>query len=114
MAPKDDRPATPERPAVSRRSFLKTVGASGVAASVVDGFAGRPQAQESGGAPAALGPGPVPITLDVNGERLVLRLEPRTTLLDALRNYAGHTGNKRVCDRGTCGACTMIIDGRTH
>ena len=49
----------------------------------------------------------------VNGKRLELRIEPRVTLLDALRNRADLTGNKRVCDRGACGACTMIVDGRT-
>ena len=49
----------------------------------------------------------------VNGKRLELKIEPRVTLLDAIRNRADLTGNKRVCDRGTCGACTMIVDGRT-
>jgi len=55
----------------------------------------------------------VPVTLMVNGKRLDLRIEPRVTLLNALRNRADLTGNKRVCDRGACGACTMIVDGRT-
>ncbi|MDE3153608.1 MAG: (2Fe-2S)-binding protein [Acidobacteriota bacterium] len=118
MAPKDEtRSELDERSGVSRRFFLKTVGAGGVAASVIDGLQeALPHAQEAGtaAAPAAIGPGPVPITLNVNGQRLSLKVEPRTTLLDALRNHAGQTGNKRVCDRGSCGACTMIIDGRTR
>jgi xanthine dehydrogenase YagT iron-sulfur-binding subunit len=63
--------------------------------------------------PRVVGPGDVPVTLTVNGKRLELRLEPRVTLLDALRHRADLTGNKRVCDRGACGACTMIVDGRT-
>ena len=49
----------------------------------------------------------------VNGKRINLTIEPRVTLLNALRNRADLTGNKRVCDRGACGACTMIVDGRT-
>ncbi len=49
----------------------------------------------------------------VNGKRVNLTIEPRVTLLNALRNRADLTGNKRVCDRGACGACTMIVDGRT-
>jgi xanthine dehydrogenase YagT iron-sulfur-binding subunit len=63
--------------------------------------------------PAVVGPGEVPVSLMVNGRKLDLRIEPRVTLLDAVRNRADLTGNKRVCDRGTCGACTMIVDGRT-
>ena len=63
--------------------------------------------------PGGVGPGDVPVTLMVNGKRVDLRIEPRVTLLDALRNRADLTGNKRVCDRGACGACTMIVDGRT-
>src|SRR4029077_12757414 len=63
--------------------------------------------------PAVIGPGDVPVTLMVNGKRINLTIEPRVTLLNALRNRADLTGNKRVCDRGTCGACTMIVDGRT-
>ncbi|MCP6756134.1 2Fe-2S iron-sulfur cluster-binding protein, partial [Klebsiella pneumoniae] len=63
--------------------------------------------------PAVIGPGEVPVQLMVNGRRIELRIEPRVTLLDAMRQRADLTGNKRVCDRGTCGACTMIVDGRS-
>ena len=59
-----------------------------------------------------LGPGPVPMRLRINGQPTDLKLEPRTTLLDALRDTLQLTGAKRVCDRGTCGACTVILSGK--
>src|SRR5215813_12078944 len=52
------------------------------------------------------------VPLLVNGSHLSLRLEPRVTLLDALREYAGLTGTKKGCDHGQCGACTVLVDGR--
>jgi xanthine dehydrogenase YagT iron-sulfur-binding subunit len=108
MAPKDDEtPDKTERFSVSRRDFLKTAGVSGLAATVA-GVA-EPEAQAG---PQVIGPGEVPVRLTVNGRAIDLRIEPRVTLLDALRMRADLTGNKRVCDRGTCGACTMIVDGR--
>jgi xanthine dehydrogenase YagT iron-sulfur-binding subunit len=60
----------------------------------------------------AIGPGPVRITLNVNGAKMISNVEPRVTLLDALRDYMDVTGCKRVCDRGTCGACTVMVDGQ--
>jgi xanthine dehydrogenase YagT iron-sulfur-binding subunit len=109
MAPKDEFPEKSERFSVSRRDFLKSAGVGSLAASV----AGVAEADAQTAGPGAVGPGEVSIQLLVNGKRLDLRIEPRVTLLDALRNRADLTGNKRVCDRGACGACTMIIDGRT-
>ena len=99
----------PDGFAVSRRDFLKSAGVVG-AVTAASG-ATEVTAQRQDGV-AALGPGEVPVRLLVNGKRLDLRIEPRVTLLDALRMRADLTGNKRVCDRGTCGACTMIVDGR--
>jgi xanthine dehydrogenase YagT iron-sulfur-binding subunit len=95
---------------VSRRDFLKSAGVTGLASAVTAAGAAEADAQTG---PRVIGPGDAPVTLLVNGRRVELRIEPRVTLLDAIRNRADLTGNKRVCDRGTCGACTMIVDGRT-
>jgi xanthine dehydrogenase YagT iron-sulfur-binding subunit len=59
-----------------------------------------------------MGPAAVRLTLNVNGRKVTTNVEPRVTLLDALRNYLDVTGCKRVCDRGTCGACTVMLDGK--
>jgi xanthine dehydrogenase YagT iron-sulfur-binding subunit len=61
---------------------------------------------------APVGPGLVRISLRINGQERPLLIEPRTTLLDALRNRLDLTGAKKVCDRATCGACTVLKDGR--
>ncbi|MBA4065658.1 MAG: hypothetical protein C0501_18465 [Isosphaera sp.] len=95
----------------SRRGFLTGTGAAAAAAAGLRGEL-APAAQPNPAAPAH-GPGPVLVELTVNGNKLSTTVEPRVTLLDALRNHLDVTGCKRVCDRGTCGACTVIVDGRT-
>lgn len=104
MAPNDDESAGVN---VSRRNFLKSSGVVSAAAAII-----KPGDADAQAGPAAAGPGEVPVRLNVNGRTLDLRIEPRATLLDALRMGADLTGNKRGCDRGACGACTMLVDGR--
>jgi len=110
MKPKDDNSNKPETFSVSRRDFLKSASLGGLVTAVTT-TAAEVEAQTPG--PRVVGPGEVPIQLNVNGKPINLRIEPRVTLLDALRMRADLTGNKRGCDRGACGACTMIVDGRT-
>ncbi|MFZ0212142.1 MAG: 2Fe-2S iron-sulfur cluster-binding protein [Candidatus Acidiferrales bacterium] len=104
-------------PDLSRRQFIKGAGIASVAASagalLADRVLATPRPQTGGGSSGGvMGPGEVPITLKINGKMQRLSAEPRVTLLDALRNHLDLTGSKKVCDRATCGACTVHIDGR--
>jgi aerobic-type carbon monoxide dehydrogenase small subunit (CoxS/CutS family) len=93
----------------SRRTFLKSLGT--VAATAATAQVQSVAAEfEKANAEKTVGPGAVPVTLTVNGEKLSLMLEPRVTLLDALRNYSSLTGAKEGCDRAACGACTVLMD----
>lgn len=93
----------------SRRTFLKSLGT--VAATAATARVNSVAAElEKVNAEKVIGPNAVPVTLKVNGETLRLLLEPRVTLLDALRNYSSHTGPKEGCDRASCGACTVLIN----
>ena len=96
--------------AVSRRTFIKGLGATAIT-TVAAQTAAVAQELEKANAEKVVGPGAVPVTLTVNGEKLQLQLEPRVTLLDALRNYSSLTGSKEGCDRAACGACTVLFDG---
>jgi xanthine dehydrogenase YagT iron-sulfur-binding subunit len=93
----------------SRRTFLKSLGtvAATAATAQVQSVAAE---LEKANAEKTIGPDAVPVTLTVNGKKLPLMLEPRVTLLDALRNYSSLTGAKEGCDRAACGACTVLMD----
>ena len=92
------------RAGFSRRTFLKTAGAGAAVTSLTGVAVGAASA-------AVLGPGPVPLTLKINGAAKTVSVEPRVTLLRALRNHLDLTGAKEICDRGSCGGCTVILDG---
>jgi aerobic-type carbon monoxide dehydrogenase small subunit (CoxS/CutS family) len=91
----------------SRRKFLL---GSGVVAAT-SGLVELKERTAEGAAPEVLGPGKVPLDIVINGKREHLEVEPRATLADALRFDLGLTGTKVVCDRGSCSACTVWLDG---
>jgi xanthine dehydrogenase YagT iron-sulfur-binding subunit len=91
----------------SRRGFMQGIGVtSAVAPALV------PEQAEAQSAAGVMGPGAVPVTLTINGKPQKVSVEPRETLLDVLRNHLDITGAKRVCDRGTCGACSVLVNGK--
>jgi xanthine dehydrogenase YagT iron-sulfur-binding subunit len=106
---KDEDARKPEPAGVTRRDFMKISGI-GVAVPLLVG----PTVVKAAGEEVVVhGPGEVTVQLTVNGKPLSAQLEPRVTLLDALRDNFNLTGAKRVCDRGVCGACTVLMDGKT-
>ncbi len=102
---------TKPRKGLSRRAFLSR--STGLAASTPILASVALTAPVGAAADVkVLGPGRVPITLQINGKPYNLSLEPRVTLLEALRNNLDFTGAKKVCDRAVCGSCTVLMDGK--
>jgi xanthine dehydrogenase YagT iron-sulfur-binding subunit len=110
--PNDEQPTG----RVTRRSFLSQLGAAGVAATAAPLIATPAQASpvlDTAQTPTTEAiENAIPVTLSVNGKPFALNLDPRTTLLDALRESITLTGTKKGCDHGQCGACTVHINGR--
>jgi xanthine dehydrogenase YagT iron-sulfur-binding subunit len=104
----DSKPKQPTR----RRFLIRAAAGSAALYAGLHGARLFPAAQAATVTLAARGPQPVPMTLTINGTRHALTLEPRVTLLDALRERLGLTGTKKGCDQGTCGACTVLVEGK--
>jgi xanthine dehydrogenase YagT iron-sulfur-binding subunit len=95
---------------MSRRAFVKGAAISAVGTVLLDEVSGRAIAEGFSGEMKVLGPGPVLLPLSVNGQRLIVRIDPSTTLAEVLRHDLGLTGTKIGCDRGACSACTVWVD----
>ncbi|MBU9632163.1 2Fe-2S iron-sulfur cluster binding domain-containing protein [Burkholderia multivorans] len=96
----------------ARRRFLQSAAAAATVGAAPAMHAQPAHASAASAPPSRAAVPARPVHLDINGHAYTLQLEPRVTLLDALREYAGLTGTKKGCDRGQCGACTVLVDGR--
>jgi xanthine dehydrogenase YagT iron-sulfur-binding subunit len=118
MSDQNERDEKPEAARLSefgkstRRTFLSRLGMASLvtsAASIVPAFGERPGKEQ---ALSSESKDAIPVSLRVNSKKHDLRIDPRTTLLDCLREHLHLTGSKKGCDHGQCGACTVHINGR--
>jgi len=111
--PKPSKPQT-AAPSTARRSFLRSSAAGTVSIGLLSPAAAQAKAEPSPAAARVGGEADALSTvhLNINGQRRTLAVEPRTTLVEALRDQLGMTGTKIGCNHGQCGACTVLLDGR--
>jgi xanthine dehydrogenase YagT iron-sulfur-binding subunit len=109
----DNQSGDKPRGGLTRRGFLKGVGAGTLAATAGASLAGRAAAAQPPDTKTSdnVLRGTVNLTLKINGQVRSIKVETRTTLLEVLREHLDMTGTKLVCDRATCGACTVLMDG---
>src|ERR1700749_1944446 len=109
----DNQQPNPQNP--TRREFLSTTGSTAAATLIAAYVPLAANASEEAGTPVTGGPiieGAAPITPRINGKGRQLRVDPRTTLLDCIRESVLLTGTKKGCDHGQCSACTVHVNGR--
>jgi xanthine dehydrogenase YagT iron-sulfur-binding subunit len=106
---KSERRGRKSQTDVTRRDFFQQAAAGGI---VVASTVASPPTPSAANESRPAASSTVPVNLQVNGNKHELQLDPRVTLLDALREYLGLTGTKKGCDHGQCGACTVLVDGR--
>jgi aerobic-type carbon monoxide dehydrogenase small subunit (CoxS/CutS family) len=111
----EKRKSRKNTPKLTRRTFIKSVGLSSVGVAAVKGEGMVGQLQKAGilEKDKIFGPGKITVSFMVNGQNVITEIEPRTMLVEAIRDHLNLTGTKIGCNRGSCGACTVILDGKS-